>query len=555
MATDPEHPHYRSAREKFLGLSLESTRKSYYPQLREQLDASRENEQRLQLLIDSLPALISYVTVDQRFALVNRQYETLFRQSRNKIVGKTVRNLLGDDNYARMRPHIETVLAGDPAYFESSLALPDSREIWLESSYIPLFDKTGRVDGFYTLCRDLTEKKHAAEERARLEEKLREADKFKAIGTLAGGIAHDFNNLLMGIQGRASLLAIDMKTTDPLQEHVRAIEEYVRSAANLTKQLLGLARGGKYETKPIGLNDLVAKTAAMFGRTRKELIIHNTRHPASPVIEADRSQLEQVLLNMLVNAWHAMPDGGEIYLDTAVVALNGALSVAHDLAPGRFARISITDTGCGMDEATRQQVFNPFFTTKDKQRGTGLGLASAYGIVKNHGGTITVYSEVGHGTTFNVYLPLSDKAESPEPTESAASLHRGTGSILLVDDETIILDVGKAMLEALGYQPITAHGGRQALELLEQPQAAIDLVIVDLIMPGMDGGKVFDAIRDRHPDLPVILASGYSLNGQASAIMARGCDGFIQKPFDMQELSRVIRSILIGPRHLPSTAP
>jgi two-component system, cell cycle sensor histidine kinase and response regulator CckA len=543
MAADPNQPRFKSAREKFLGLSLESTRKSYYPQLKEQLDSTKENEQRLQLLIDSLPAFISYVDVKQRFILVNRQYENLFDLNRDEFIGRPMASIIGPANYTRLAPHIKQVLAGRPAHFESSLVLSDGTEKWLESSYIPVSDKTGMVVGFYSLCRDLTEKKIADQERLKLEEKLREIDKFKALGTLAGGIAHDFNNLLMGIQGRASLMAVQLDPGNPLVEHVQAVETYVRSAADLTKQLLGLARGGKYEAKPIDLIELVLNNSLMFGRTHKEITIQRKLSEAPLVVAADRNQLDQVLLNIFVNAWQAMPGGGTIYLETSVSELGNSLCKAHDIVPGQFVRVSITDTGCGMDEETRQQVFDPFFTTREKQRGTGLGLASAYGIVKNHGGIIAVYSEIGHGTTFSIYLPLSNQEAIPQQVPDNPP-YRGSGTILLVDDEDLILEVGQAMLDALGYQSVRAGGGKQALALLADPGQSFDLVIVDLIMPGLDGGKVFDMIRAAHPELPVILSSGYSINGQATAIMARGCNGFIQKPFNINELSRTLREVL-----------
>ncbi len=545
MAADPEGPRFKSAREKFLGLSLESTRKSYYPQLKEQLDSTRENEQRLQLLIDSLPAFMSYIDADQRFILANRRYERVFNIRRDEMVGRSLRTIVGETNYRRLTPYIEQVLTGREAHFELSTELPDGSEQWWECSYIPVTNLDEAITGFYTLALDLTEKKRAEEERFRLEEKLREVDKFKAIGTLAGGIAHDFNNLLMGIQGRTSLIAVGMAPEDPHQEHLRAIEEHIRSAANLTKQLLGLARGGKYQTRPIDLNELVLDSALMFGRTRKEIVIHRQLQPTPLVVEADRNQLDQVLLNIFVNAWQAMPDGGAIYLETAVTELDESVRAAHDIAPGLYAKLSITDTGCGMDEATRQQVFDPFFTTKDKQRGTGLGLASVYGIIKNHGGLVTVYSEVGHGTTFTIHLPLSDKDAHTEYPRSE-ELRQGSGTILLVDDEEMILDVGQAMLTALGYQAVIANGGERALELLADEGYRFDLAIVDLIMPGLDGGKVFDTIRAIQPDLPVILCSGYSINGQATAIMARGCRAFIQKPFNIKELSIILQQILAG---------
>lgn len=391
-------------------------------------------------------------------------------------------------------------------------------------------------DVILSITRDITV-------RAKMEKQLRQAQKFEAIGTLAGGVAHDFNNLLMGIQGRASLMAADLGSDHPNREHVEAIEAYVRSATHLTRQLLGFARGGKYEVKPLDINELVRGTASMFGRTHKELSIHTKTQPKPLVAEVDRRQIEQVLLNLCVNAWQAMPDGGHIYLETATVELDAAACEAHRVEPGRYGRISLTDTGVGIKKSLQPRIFDPFFTTKEKDRGTGLGLASAYGIIKNHKGIISVYSEVGQGATFNIYLPASDQEVfTEEPIEAA--LIGGSETILLVDDEAIILEVGKAMLEKLGYRVIIADGGEQAVDAVQRMDGAIGLIVLDMMMPGMDGGKTFDRIREIEPNIPVLLSSGYSINGKAKAIIERGCNGFIQKPFNLSELSKKIRRIL-----------
>ncbi len=399
------------------------------------------------------------------------------------------------------------------------------------------------MDGYYELTRNLTEKKQAEEEKKKLEMSLHKAQKFQAIGTLAGGIAHDFNNLLMGIQGRASLMSMNLDPAYPMMEHVRAIEEYVRSAANLTRQLLGLARGGKYEVKAIDLNNLLLDSAVMFGRTKKEITIHKEIAPEVLVAEVDKRQIEQVMLNLFVNAWQAMPHGGTLYLKTKSITLDEVGCQVYCLEPGEYACISVTDTGIGMTQETQQRVFDPFFTTKEKLRGTGLGLASAYGIIKNHGGAITVYSEIGQGSTFNIYLPLSRKQAQPE-TPLDKQWVKGTETILLVDDEQMILDVGKAMLEALGYRVFTVDSGEHALEKILEPGSDIDLVFLDMIMPGMGGGETFDRIREIKPEMPLILSSGYSINGQAEKIIRRGCDGFIQKPFNIAEISIIIRKVL-----------
>jgi PAS domain S-box-containing protein len=388
----------------------------------------------------------------------------------------------------------------------------------------------------FVIYEDVTEK-------SILEMQFQQAQKFEAIGTLAGGIAHDFNNLLMGIQGRSSLMVMDLNGSHPHREHLKAIEECVRSATGLTKQLLGFARRGKYEVKPIDINQLVLDSITMFSRTRKEIHVHSKIEPSPLVVEADPGQIEQVLLNLYVNAWQAMPDGGALYLETNTVVLDEDDCKPHGARPGRYAKVSVTDTGIGMDEETRRRIFDPFFTTKEKSRGTGLGLASAYGIIKSHGGMIAAYSEPNHGATFNIYLQISDKPIHPE-MDMEGKMVQGSETVLLVDDEQLIIDVGRALLKKLGYHVVIANSGLEAVEKVTDRGDDIDLVILDLIMPGLDGGKTFDRIREIRPKLPVLLASGYAINEQATEIMRRGCNGFIQKPFNVAELSQKIRTIM-----------
>ena len=349
----------------------------------------------------------------------------------------------------------------------------------------------------------------------------------------------------MGIQGRVSLLSLDMEDSHPKWEHIHAIDEYVRSATSLTKQLLGFARGGKYEVKPFDINELVLSSSAMFGRTKKEIRIHTRCSQSSLVVEADRGQIEQVLLNLYINAWQAMPpDGGELYLETNLVTLDEAYCKPHKTEPGNYVHISITDTGAGMDEATRHRIFDPFFTTREKSHGTGLGLASAYGIIKNHGGIITVYSDIGHGSTFNIYLVESGKEANRKDIYKDSGLIRGSGTLLLIDDEDMILEVTQAMLKSLGYHVIIARGGQEAIDAICNTKINIDMVILDMIMPGMDGGTTFDRIHEIHPEIPILLSSGYAINSQANEIIQRGCSGFIQKPYNISELSSKVHQML-----------
>lgn len=397
--------------------------------------------------------------------------------------------------------------------------------------------------GVQVWVRDVTEIRHAEADREKLEDQLRKAQKLEAIGTLAGGIAHDFNNLLMVIMGNISLLIMEAQPEGALHERLKVMEKAAKSGSDLTRQLLGFARGGRYEVRPADLNELVRDTYAVFGRTRKEIRPHENYAADLWLADVDRGQMEQVLLNLFLNAWQAMPDGGDIYLETKNRLLDDRYASLHGGKPGRYVQLTVTDTGEGMDKRILDRIFEPFFTTKERGRGTGLGLAMVYGVIKGHRGIINVYSEKGHGTSFSVYLPASRNQEIIEE-QSTAQIEMGNGTLLLVDDEEMILDVGGSLLESLGYETIRAQGGIKAVEIYSRMHERIDLVILDMIMPDMGGKETFERLRKINPKAKVLLASGYSLNGQAGDILERGCDGFIQKPFTLEGLSRKINSLL-----------
>ncbi len=478
---------------------------------------------------------------------VNQTMCEMFGYSRQEAIHLSVGDLssgLAPYTQSDAMNWLRKAMAGEPQQFEWQAKNKSGQIFWVEIKM--RLATIGSNNRIIVTARNITDRKQAEEEKAKLEARFQHVQRFEAIATLAGGIAHDFNNLLMGIQGRTSLISLDTKISNQHLEHIHAIEEYIKSATNLTKQLLGYAKGGKYEIKPIDMNELILSSSAMFGRTKKEIRIHRKCQNSPLVVEADRGQIEQVLLNMYVNAWQAMPpEGGELYLETKVVMMDAANSKPHQVEPGRYALISITDTGVGMDETTCLRAFDPFFTTKEMRRGTGLGLASAYGIIKNHGGMITVYSQIGRGTTFNIYLPVSDKEAHREmPTES--ELIRGSATILLVDDEEMIVEVAKAMLERLGYNVIPCNKGQEAIKLIMDMGKEIDLVILDLVMPEMDGGNTFDRIRGIQPGMPILLSSGYAINGRAQEIMQKGCNGFIQKPYSISDLSSKVSSVLKG---------
>ena len=396
-----------------------------------------------------------------------------------------------------------------------------------------------------TSVTDVTDLHRIFHEKAELESRLKQVQKMEAIGTLAGGIAHDFNNLLMGILGNASLVLSELAPDSPHADRLKSIEDSVRSAAALTRQLLGFARGGKYEVKPTDINEMVENTIRIFGRTRKQIDIQTAYQQDVWRVAVDRGQMEQVLLNLFINAWQAMPGGGTLSIDTSnqKVGKHGIKTDLNSIPGGDYAKIRVADTGVGMDAETMQRIFEPFFTTKEMSRGTGLGLASVYGIVKHHGGYVEVASESGRGAAFSIYLP-STQLVAEKTAGTAEDLVTGSEAVLIVDDEKMVLEIGRQMLERLGYIVHTAEDAAAALSGYAAHGETIALVILDMIMPGMGGGELFDRLKKMDPAVKVLLSSGYSLDGEASEIMARGCAGFIQKPFDLARLSQKIRAAI-----------
>lgn len=505
-------------------------------------EALQKSEGKYRQLIEYSSEAIFIIT-DGKINYANGRTEKMLGYPMDDLQLISFINLVIAEDREMVFERQKAVLRGDTSVVNNIFRIvnKEGSTIWVAINSIAI--QWGNLPATLNFMRDITRQK-------RTETRLLQAQKMESIGTLAGGIAHDFNNLLMGIQGHTSLALLKLDKNDSNYEHIKMIETLVMSGANLTKQLLGFARGGKYEVKRVDLNALIDKTSQTIGRTKKEIRIHHHFEDNLWPTDIDQGQIEQVLLNLFVNAWQAMSGGGDLYIETKNTLLDENHFKAYSGKSGRYVKISVTDTGVGMDEKTRERIFEPFFTTKEMGRGTGLGLASVYGIIKNHNGFINVYSEQGQGSTFNIYLPASlKKNETDKYPESDSVVDRSpcTETILLVDDETMILDVAGEMLKALGYTVITAQDGPTAVDLYKQQQERIDLVILDMVMPDMSGGEVFDEIKKINPPAKVLLSSGYSLNGQASRIIKRGCDGFIQKPFTMNDISKQLRNILGQP--------
>ena len=505
-------------------------------------EALRESEEEYSTLVENSLTGI-YIDCDGKIVFANRRFAEIYGYSKKELMDIKSWRLVHPDDRALTDQIRAKRLKGEkaPRVYEARGLTKDGETIWIVRRNTRI-EYQGRPAVLGNIV-DITGHKRAEEEKNELQAQLQQAQRMEAIGTLAGGIAHDFNNLLMGIQGNVSLMYLDMDPAHPYYERLKNIEKQIRSGSRLTSHLLGYARKGKYEIMPINLNQLVVEACETFIRTKKNITVDRELAEDLSAIDADPSQIEQVLLNLCVNATDAMPDGGDLIVKTMNTDDKKMKSSLYDPKPGKYVQLTVTDTGMGMDKKTAEHIFDPFFTTKKKGRGTGLGLASAYGIVKAHGGYIDVKSKQGHGTTFSICLPASENRVQ-QVARTPVKVIKGTGTVLLVDDEEVILEVGQDLLEAMGYRILVARDGKEAVKVYKKNWDKIDIVVMDMVMPNMGGGEAYDRIREINPNVKVLLSSGFSIDGEASEILDRGCDGFIQKPFNMKKLSGKMMEII-----------
>jgi two-component system, cell cycle sensor histidine kinase and response regulator CckA len=501
----------------------------------------RRATEELRALFEASPLPICSLTPDGRVRSWNHAAEQLFGWSADEVIGRELPNIPAD----RMEEHGELrarVLRGQPfTNYETRRLLRDGRELDVSISTASLHDAGGVVSGVVAVYMDVSG-------RNALEAQLRQAQKMEAVGRLAGGVAHDFNNMLTVIRSAAEFLIADLDTADPRRKDAVEVRDTADRAGSLTRQLLAFSRQQVLQPRVVNLNTVVRELEPMVRRVVEENITVETRlAPRLDQVRADRSQLDQVILNLVVNARDAMPTGGTLLIETANVVLDGAYPRSHLSAqPGAHVALTVTDTGCGMDAATQARVFEPFFTTKGIGHGTGLGLATVYGIVKQSGGHIWVYSEIGQGTSFKIYFPRHAGAEEPQaaPAAAAEPQDRTGATIFLVEDDVAVRASVRRLLERHAYHVLEASNGEQALAALTTTDAAIDLVISDMVMPEMSGLELRQRLRATRPGLPVLLMSGYS----EEAITRLGNQGaagpLIEKPFTVQGLLDQVRRVL-----------
>lgn len=460
------------------------------------------------------------------------------------------RRLVHPDDLEWVEMELEQHLNGKSERYEAEhrLAHKSGGWVWvLDKGKVTERDPDGnplRVCGTHL---DITKRKQAEEERERLQSQLIHAHKMESVGTLAGGIAHDFNNLLQAISGYTQMLLLDCDESADEFISLKAILKASDRAAQLVRQLLLFSRKMDAEKQRLDLNAEVEQALHILKSSIPKMIeVEFDPGDVGGAIEADPIQLEQIILNLGSNAADAMPNGGVLTIKTGNFTLHSKeYGNTFDLKPGSYALLTISDTGQGIDQNVIEHIFEPFYTTKEVGKGTGLGLASAYGIVKSHGGYITCYSEVAQGTTFTIYFPISEQADIDEGEKSSAMLpEEGSGTILIVDDEPPIRDIATQALTRYGYRVITASKGEEALQILVKDHLDIDLVILDLNMPGMGGKKCFTEIMNIDPKAKVLLASGYSTDGPVKDLLEAGARGFIAKPYQLTDLLNMVLTVL-----------
>jgi len=520
----------------------------YNVNLRREADkAMRQQDEKYRTIIENIKEGFLETDLAGNLTFFNNSICEILGYSSEELVGMNNRKYTDSENSKRFNEIMDEVRrTGKPAQVKELEVIRkngDTRAI--EFSVYLIKDDKNKPVGFRGVVRDVTEIFKANREKRKLEKRLQHSQKMEAVGSLAGGIAHDFNNVLMGMQGNASLILFDIDESHPHYKKIKTIERYVENGSSLTRQLLGFSRGGGYEIRVTDLNELIKRTSSMFGRAKKEIKIHTKLLKKIWAVEVDQGQMEMVLLNLYINALHAMPEGGDLHLLSENVVIDESSAGNLRLKQGEYVKVAVIDTGTGMDKEIQGKIFDPFFTTKEKGRGTGLGLASASEVMKNHGGLIDVYSENSKGATFNIYLPASHKKAIQEK-ELTLKILKGTETILLVDDEEMIIEVNQEILKALGYKPMIARSGKKAIEMYKNNIDKINMVIMDMIIPGMSGKETYDGLKKIDPKIKVLLSSGYSISGQAAEILEQGCNDFIQKPFKIRELSVKIREVLDG---------
>jgi two-component system, cell cycle sensor histidine kinase and response regulator CckA len=512
-------------------------------------EALRNAEARYRDLFENANDIVYTLDIPGVFTSVNAAGERLFGYPREQLLQMNIRGFLAPESDALAQAYLAHKLSepAETTTYEVEIIRPDGARLPLEVSTRLLF-RDGQPYEVQGIARDISERRHAEAERRRLEEQLLQAQKMESIGTLAGGIAHDFNNLLTAILGNTQLAIEGLTPGSQDHELLVEIEQAARRAAALTNQLLAFSRRQRLERQAIDLNATMNELLNMLRRIIGEDVeIQLDLAPESPAVFADPAQIQQVVLNLAVNARDAMPSGGRLRIATRSVQLDATESQTYPWAqPGSYTQIVVSDNGAGMDDTIQQRIFEPFFTTKEQGKGTGLGLAVVDGIVKQHGGFIKLASQAGQGATFTIVLPAAAAPAPLAAPQPQAPARGGTETILVAEDEEILRNLAATILRRSGYTVLLTANGEEAIEIFTKDCTAIDLVILDLIMPRIGGLEAFERMRAQCPDLRALFVTGYGadydLHGDSTGLPPNTT--LLRKPYQVTALNQMVRDIL-----------
>jgi PAS domain S-box-containing protein len=518
-------------------------------------EALRESEKRYRLLAENASDVIW--TVDLNTFQYNYVSPSVYRMrglTPEEVMGENIEDVLSPESMDGINKALTEELSKDgnvgvdpkrSKTMEIQQRKEDGTYEWVEATMTFIRDNEGRPVEILGVTRDISERKKTEEEKKALESKLHESQKLEAIATLAGGIAHKFNNALSAIIGRLELLILEPSEKE-IKRNAAPMKEAANQMANLTSQLLAYAMGGKYQSRSLSMSQFVKETLPLIEHTLGPSVLVDTDLPLDiPTVRADVTQFQMILSALLSNASEAIEDKGHIHISCGEINLDEDTAAnIQGLKPGYYVRLTVKDNGRGMDNETKNRIFDPFFTTKSQ--GSGLGMSAVYGIIKNHGGGISVDSEPAQGTSVHVYLPVTDERafDMNGDTGKERTSSKGTSTILLIEDNEMVMATNRALLEKLGYPVVPAATGSEAVDAANGFDGSIDLALLDLKLPDMEAMNVYNELKKVRPEVKVIVYSGYSQEGPAQEILDAGADAFIQKPFSMEALSKTIEETL-----------
>ncbi|MDP1027737.1 PAS domain-containing protein [Sphingomonas sp. KR1UV-12] len=532
--------------------------------------ATAASEAELRLVADSLPVLIGFIDRDLRYRFANKAYEDWMYRSPQEVLGRTVREIVGDQGFALREDAMRRALAGTPVSLALSWPHRDGRRREAEIRYLPRRDADGTVDGFYIFALDVTMQREAEEElerrvaertvalelemerRASAETALRQSQKMEAVGQLTGGIAHDFNNMLTGVIGAMDIMRRRLADgrTDDLNRFMDAATQSAQRAAALTARLLAFSRRQSLDIRATDIGALLTSLQDLLQRSvREDIVLRVVQGTDLPKATTDANQLENAILNLVINARDAMPEGGTLTVETSVVVLDEAyVATRGDAAPGRYVMVAVSDTGVGIAPDVLERIFEPFFSTKPMGEGTGLGLSMVYGFARQSGGQVRVHSQVGQGTSVKLFLPVAaDDEQGANPPEAPAAIEGRGETVLLVEDDSSVRLLVRAVLEELRYRIIEAGDAGEAVPVLASDRH-IDLMISDVGLPGMNGRQLAEIARRHRPDLPILFVTGYAENAAIRSGFLGTNMSMITKPFTIDTLSAKIAEMMPADR-------